>query len=139
MAYYMGRTLAAIRLYEEAHTYRGDAAIYPGEDGEAEILAAGRVCAEAFSFAQERSDYSIDFSRLETLLSEGISDDADDSVLESLEQRVRDTVAHLFQQPDFRAAAQALAERLFEIGSIDDGETAAAIIRQHLAPRGIRQ
>jgi hypothetical protein len=130
--YFFGRSLGPMRIYEDAGRLRGEAKVFPGEHGELCILAAGRVCAEAFDLPQYPTDYAIDYAKLDELLSGDVPLDAEDDVLEARKQFVLRDVGQLVARRDFRAAVAALAERLLATGSIDSGDEVAAIISVHL-------
>jgi hypothetical protein len=130
-AYYNGGTLGRIRIFEEHGSIRGETTVIRDHRCEAEIAAAGRVCAEAFGLPQTDLEIAHDRQIFVTRLSDGLTLDDDDTVLEQRIDELHRNLAVLFQREDFRQAARELGERLFNAHEIDDP---AQIIGRYVTP-----
>jgi hypothetical protein len=132
VAYYYGCRVTRLHIHSENGSAHGGTATDRWSEHEPEILAAGRICAEAFGFQQSATDTAQDDRKLVSLLSKDLSSADEDEVLEGRLATVHNQVTALFERPDFRAAAAALAERLLVDATIGDMNVVEAIIGRHL-------
>jgi hypothetical protein len=131
VAFYYGCVLGPIRIFEEHGRIRGEATLNRDSRYEPAIAASGRACAEAFGFRQTNLETADDDYVLAARLSERLTSEAEDTVLEELIDAVRRETALLFDRENFREAARALAERLLKEHQIDS-DAAEQIIRSHV-------